>query len=73
MKKWKYKIHSQLSLVRLIDKDWSEYKTPFKNEIDKALNKLGKEGWELINIHNTNPQDYSSERFTNYYFKKEIK
>ena len=44
------------------------------NGIDQTkLNELGKEGWELINIHNTNPQDYSSERFTNYYFKKEIK
>ena len=72
MKKWKYKIHSQLSLVRLIDKDWSEYKTPFKNEIDKALNKLGKEGWELINIHNTQPM-FKNERFIYYYFKKEIK
>ena len=72
MKKWKYKTHTQLSSARLLDKDWSEYSKPNRIEIDKALNKLGKEGWELINIHKINPQDFS-ERFTQYYLKKEIK
>ena len=72
MKKWKYKTHSQLSLVRLLDKDWSEYSHPSKIEIDKVLNKLGKEGWELINIHNTQPM-MKNEMFIDYIFKKEIK
>ena len=72
MKKWKYKTHSQLSLVRLLDKDWSEYSKPNRIEIDKALNKLGKEGWELINIHNTQPM-MKNEMFIDYIFKKEIK
>jgi hypothetical protein len=72
MKKWKYKTHSQISLVRLLDKNWSEYSHPTRIELDKALNKIGKEGWELINIHNNNPKDIG-DRFTNYYFKKEIK
>ena len=72
MKKWKYKTHDQLSLVRLLDKDWSEYSQPSRIEIDKALNKLGKEGWELINIHNPSPH-MTDEGFIRYYFKKEIK
>ena len=38
----------------------------------RGFNELGKEGWELINIHNNDPQD-TMERFTQYYFKKEIK
>ena len=72
MKKWKYKTHTQLSLARLLDKDWSEYSKPNRIEIDKALNKLGKEGWELINIHNTQPM-MKNEMFIDYIFKKEIK
>ena len=44
MKKWKYKTHSNLSLVRLFDKDRSQYSSPSTIELDKALNKLGKDG-----------------------------
>ena len=72
MKKWKYKTHSNLSLVRLLDKDWSEYSSPSTIELDKALNKLGKDGWELINIHHHQPT-IKDEGFIRYYFKKEIK
>lgn len=68
-KEWEYKIeffvHNEGTNAKSRKDEEDVYKTKFEN----SLNKLGKEGWELINTHYS--QTTRSREFT-CIFKKEI-
>ena len=53
MTKWEYKI-VKIMMTRYVQ---SDLKT---DEVEQALNNLGKEGWEVVNIFDLNMKDGKS-------------
>jgi hypothetical protein len=67
MEKWEYKVVPIMTHIRL--ESVSGVSTAVIDDVQNELDKLGKEGWELVSVQDTSTQD--GRGFTVAYFKRQ--